>query len=1325
MREVASLTPEIAADTESEDTGEKNKAKEEQGTRGKNETEESKEIQEEKETGEKSETKEEAEAEKGREGKEEKETGSGSSIEVKNETKEKNKIETEENNELKEENKIQEPQEDPKETGQEEAAKNGWETEEKAEEAEKANRVNTVPLEQKTEHPLRLQWELDELPEKLTSGEYEVTAALPEGYVLAEGARALTLTVRVGSALREVKETITQEALNKYRQNDVSPSNVRIDLFDYWLEQRESDDSGVIGSGVTDFGINKGHKLYFRKNENGMKDSWNQYTGTSGGARTGIVKALLGNRPGEDGFPTMTQDKGGESLAYLFGPETENSYRAAYTDVGGLLQIDEAGRYFYNSNEFFAEFNEDADGKSGDFALYGKPGAVELHSTTEAEGISDGQFFPFNKGTTVYRESANENGAMKLEQNGVTSDDAILNHYFGMMMETSFYQPDGGKIPGGSDDGEDMTFYFAGDDDVWIYIDGVLVADLGGVHDQLVANINFSTGEIVLSRYDKKGGTDGQGHLENSTLREAFARALESSDMSEEEQAQYLEANFRITEAGTDKGTFRSGTQHTLKIFYLERGNYASNLQLSYNLVPPRANDLVKMDQDGEVVEGARFALYQADENYAVPEGAEPVIADIRTDENGVWEMKDELGIPYDFSKISEETGMQTYVLRETAAPAGYRLAPEVHLRYDERTGLLQVQNQWQSGAVSNFAASLYQTGGGLRYELTDGTVDANRAKRGMVLAVPLIKIDDVWMPMYGSNLHGFDYIEPQSAYEEPARNTRQAVLEAALHQLFEAHEGTAEAWYLAWSEQEDRYQGELLDLPGMLERYYLSEADTDADLAMAYYFVAPEMLGTAGTETASASEKIAALRKEVEALMTGGAGEDALTAAVHRFAQQELENFRQLNMANFRRVYSTHLYIPDIYNELRVSKVDEQGEALAGAGFALYESREAAEAGSGAVASGVTDAEGMLLFSPKAGESSVVQDEAGADGERGISRVTLETGRTYYLKETAAPEGYEANGTVTAVRVTQEGIYADAGTADDGVSVLAGIGKLYDHLVRYASEGKVNLTLRDLIAHKETSADGTTWKTENPAENYLHLHYGADGAPLEYGLDSDSQVTVSGMDGGAETKLPVFETQTGYVRLAVGQRYPAHQAQDDPYHSKANTTDLTVYGNSLGALFTGSVTIQVENRKKEDPDKPTDPEEPENPDKPTDPEEPEEPTDPEEPDEPGKPTEPEKPTEPGEPNQPTEPERPTDPGEPNQPTEPGTSEPPEKPTTEQSTAALPTTGAASVQETAHVDHGTLTGDDSQLRLWMAVLAVGVVGAAGVGGVIVWKRKRR
>ena len=105
-------------------------------------------------------------------------------------------------------------------------------------------------------------------------------------------------------------------------------------------------------------------------------------------------------------------------------------------------------------------------------------------------------FFPFNKGEEVFdiEETSNQ-----LVAKNINSNNEILNHYLGMTLEAKFTQPEKGQAQNEETKQEqDMIFTFTGDDDIWIYIDNILVADLGGIHNALTAEINFATGKITI-----------------------------------------------------------------------------------------------------------------------------------------------------------------------------------------------------------------------------------------------------------------------------------------------------------------------------------------------------------------------------------------------------------------------------------------------------------------------------------------------------------------------------------------------------------------------------------------------------------------------------------------------------------------------------------------------------------------------------------------------------------------------------------------------------------------------------------------------------------
>lgn len=212
--------------------------------------------------------------------------------------------------------------------------------------------------------------------------------------------------------------------------------------------------------------INENHALKFRSVG---PETYNEYVGPGAGAYTGIVKTTLTN-----GYPTMAADKESESLAYLFGGEPDSAVKN-YELTGGLLTLDKDGYYGFDADSQYAAY----DTSSKKFNLSPQNYCTNRTDTTPC-------FAPF--GNDKYS--------------------------FGMNLDADFYMPKGGQV-----NNQDMVFNFTGDDDVWVFIDGVLVLDLGGIHQALGGSINFATGDITY------GKTQSRGNPPATTITQAFTNA--------------------------------------------------------------------------------------------------------------------------------------------------------------------------------------------------------------------------------------------------------------------------------------------------------------------------------------------------------------------------------------------------------------------------------------------------------------------------------------------------------------------------------------------------------------------------------------------------------------------------------------------------------------------------------------------------------------------------------------------------------------------------------------------------------------------------------
>ena len=977
-------------------------------------------------------------------------------------------------------------------------------------------------------------------------------------------------------------------------------------------------------------GYNGSPKVYQDAKKEGEKPQWGQlgdpifpnagakniangvqYLAQHPGEYSNANSVQAGSPPYDSG--TLPSEQLG--LAYLFD-DTEQPGKTTYKNVGGLFQLDGDGYYYYDMRKNYAEFTEKKSGDSaGHFTLYSKP------AVTRTDGDEPGCFFPFDKAEDVFEVQSGElvstaqadNGEKLQSEGGDASGVHNLNHHLGMTVETSFRQPSGGTI---GDNGDPMSFQFSGDDDVWVFIDDKLVLDLGGIHSELFGTINFQTGEVLLGPSYATNGipANPDDHaVRRTTIRRMFEYAQNPDTADDPYQTRsytYSAADgYRITDATWQGGaadrtdsvtiggvrfngeTFASDTSHTLKMFYLERGNYDSSLSLRFNLQPELYQEIKKVDQYGNPLAGAEFELYTAspaDGSFLTPEQAADyqgelqqgeILSTVTTGDDGVARFTVD-GDPLNFAdRYNKDTGDGLlYILRETQAPSGYKSLPrDIVLSYDPATSQFKVNNRYQTGAYAGFNVLVTGKPAGIYYgDFTedgglvtkpDGAapISTEEQQGGLVLAVPMLSQEksSTWQPLYGDNLNGFDAVryDRSDNYEERRVQIRQVTLEAALNQAKRyVSDGAAQPWYLGWDETTGRIAGTLYDLPGRSTRYL--QVNPDGDMRMLYGFMDAEDIAAV---TGRSADEIRGLTPEER---YRALGQTAQTAGVERMLAlcnlgaltPEARHYSTVDIRDFIRNYRSVINIPNEQRQLRVMKVDQNGTPVNGAEFGLFETEDCS---GDPVASGITatveGSDGTLIFDPAGDGTPGHAKMSWPDTPQGTDNDAM---TTYYLKETAAPTGYELNETVVPVKVGFYSIYADAGSADDGVTVMAGVGKLTQTMVKY-TKGDVNITLQKIIAAGQVKPSGEwsgDWQamglpgTDPVQPRTMHLVYGQN-ALVDYGLSNE--------DGGQLVR-PFFVTDEGYVRASVKQDTAALEA--DPEAKGINFDNIE--GQDITGLF-------------------------------------------------------------------------------------------------------------------------------------------------------------
>lgn len=844
--------------------------------------------------------------------------------------------------------------------------------------------------------------------------------------------------------------TRAEAAFSDHTVTTISPSGTTINLFDYWVNP--DNHLSVSGNG----GVNANHRFQFNDGQGG--ESLNHWTGNTN-PQPGIVNNTL-----LDGYPQLSKTWGGESLCYLFDSSAQIG-KTSHFGVTGLLKV-QNGYYVYDSSKNYAAYNADKN-------------AFDIYDTWGIDKVGDsshqGQFFPFDAADKVLKE---ENG--RLVQTGIKADNTgdsryndgrPVNHHFGLSMSTRFVQPAGGK----TNAGDDMVFEFAGDDDVWVFIDDVLVGDIGGIHNRASLSINFCTGDIKVN-----GNNDG-------TLKNKYQKANKDT-------------------SGFNSNTFADGTNHTLKFFYLERGATDSNMELKFNLVTVPESDIIKFDQDGKFVQGAEFKLYKTDKDFKT---VGELIGSGTTDEAGHLTLTNDVDngvINFDDLYNKDHDNNKYYLLKETRVPEGYRSSlaatgGSMQLEYVpasaengaggviiNRGGMDAGSVVWKTGAFA--AAKETITAPSTVYKANNDLTKSDKTVNldsGILFAVVLkrdksagtgIKDPSNWYAVSGDPSTGAGY----TLAKEPGMT---GAIEAAKKDLH--------AFTLNTSGQ---YQVEIQNLPGDISKYYYllsGDARKDAEYTVAIYHTTASSIGDATPKN-----------------------------TVHVYSDDIADG------TNFKRQFATRLLVTNIQNRLFVQKTDTEGKPVDGAKFGLYKSTQVTTDANGkAVLDG--DQAPYDTLTTRSVANPVKLEGAGVFPSTSDSSEPLVKG-TYFLKEVSAPNGFLLNDRLIKVIVDDYGVHADAGTVDDGVSTFVGVGSLMKSLGQFGAEGDIDNTLTWIKGQRQTS-DGTldgngnlSWNNDaKGGENEVHLKYGANGRVYQYGPTKKDEPYR-------------LETETGWIRMGITQ---------------------------------------------------------------------------------------------------------------------------------------------------------------------------------------------
>lgn len=217
--------------------------------------------------------------------------------------------------------------------------------------------------------------------------------------------------------------------------------------------------------------------------------------------------------------------------------------------------------WYYDSSKASLYLKQDkGDGKYYLESPIDGEGKPTTHANSKNTNASYG-FFPFNQ--TVSTVGASQ-----------------YNYGFGAKLQFDFTLTDDGQVVAGNDSNTKVPikFFFSGDDDVWVYIDGKLVLDVGGAHSKASGLLEFGASSTVTPYVSSNKNTDTSDPMVYTT------------------DAQNKTVYFNqtpITFTKTTKQAIQLNselTTHTLTMFYMERGMWDSNMAVAFNF--PDSNEL-------------------------------------------------------------------------------------------------------------------------------------------------------------------------------------------------------------------------------------------------------------------------------------------------------------------------------------------------------------------------------------------------------------------------------------------------------------------------------------------------------------------------------------------------------------------------------------------------------------------------------------------------------------------------------------------------------------------------------------------------------------
>lgn len=338
-------------------------------------------------------------------------------------------------------------------------------------------------------------------------------------------------------------------ALSDYYQKNQAKSPLYWGNFQNYSDSHFNDIAKTMG--LFGYNIDSSNEKFFYEN-NSMWGRWDSKKPLSNG--NNATQGLVANQLNNNSLQLETESNG-TVLAPFFDKDFLNGNNSKNTVLGKVYEnvtfpFVKKGMYWtFDSADDEVE-NKNLQLKYDDtdkYFLQSNTNPVKGHTTT-AE-TSDGNYFPLN--------SSDQSGDASRDQSG---DASRLNYGFGQKFDLKFRLTSDGTVLDSDDKRVPIEFNFSGDDDVWVFIDGQLVLDIGGDHAVVTGKIDFANKMATVSSA-KNSSSEGTS---NGEVKKPFPEEL-------------VKSNYFTKE-------------HTLTMFYMERGLWESNMKITFNF--PQENKL-------------------------------------------------------------------------------------------------------------------------------------------------------------------------------------------------------------------------------------------------------------------------------------------------------------------------------------------------------------------------------------------------------------------------------------------------------------------------------------------------------------------------------------------------------------------------------------------------------------------------------------------------------------------------------------------------------------------------------------------------------------